>query len=124
MPVVTVFVPPHPSAGELLHDVADAVAGALALGDGDVIAVHVPVAATSVSGAGAPDPAAPDPAAPAGCDGWQRDTWSVVTLHGSARTREKMDAARDAAARAVAQWTARHGLMQGGVWTQWQTPMP
>lgn len=104
MPVVTVAAPAHADIDRLLASVADAVAAALALGPGDVLAVHVPTGPTVASTVGASAP------------------WIVVTACGSDRGRERMDAARDAGATETRAWAARVGLDLGGVWTQWQLP--
>jgi hypothetical protein len=107
MPVVSVFVPAALAAGSLLSEVADAVADGLDLGAGDVISVLVPTGATAVSGVSSD-------AAP----------WIIVTIQGSHRRSEKMAQAREAAEAAVRFWAGRNGIDIGGVWTQWQTPVP
>ena len=109
MPVVTVAVPAHPSVGLLLIDLADAAASILGLGDGDVIAVHTPTGASAKSGA--------DAAAAV-------STWHIVTVQGSDRGREKIEATLRAAEASVRSWCESHGLDCEGVWTQWLKPLP
>lgn len=102
MPVVTVAAP---SVGEaevetLLGKVAGAVAAALDLGDGDVLAVHEPTGPTVASG------------------GVRAAPWIVLTIHGSGRG----EAERVAATRAedaVRAWAADAGVPLGGVWASW-----
>lgn len=104
MPVVTVLAPVHEQVPTLLRGVADAVAETLELDAGGVLAIHA-VAGATAAGHGA-------------------DTapWIVVTLQGSDRGHEKMDAARRAADTAVTTWAQGAEFDLGGVWTQWQTP--
>ncbi|QKJ18264.1 hypothetical protein [Microbacterium hominis] len=109
MPVVTVTAAPHPGVDRLVLSVAEAVAEALSLGTGDVIATFVPSGASAVSGA--------DAAASV-------SFWPIVSIHGSNRGREKMDAARTAAESAVRAWTDENRIDCEGVWTQWLTPLP
>jgi hypothetical protein len=106
MPIVTILAEPHPDAATLVRDVADAVAHALGLDDGDVIATFVLAGRSAVSGSGAA----------AG--------WPVVSIHGGDRGQAKMDAARAAAESVVRSWLATTALEHGGVWTEWLTPMP
>ena len=107
MPIVTILAEPHPDAATLVHDVAGAVAHALGLGDGDVIATFVPAGVSAASGSAG---------AAAG--------WPVVSIHGGDRGQAKMDAARAAAESAVRSWLGTTALEHGGVWTEWLTPMP
>lgn len=109
MPVVTLAAPPHPHVGGLLVQLADAVAVALALDAGDVIAVHVPTGVSATSGAVVAAPAS---------------AWSLVSIHGSDRGREKMEATRAAAEASVRGWCDRNDVDCEGVWTQWLTPLP
>lgn len=109
MPVVTILAPPHPSVDALLLAVADAIADALDLADGDVIVTHVASGASAVSGADAAVPAS---------------GWPLVSIHGSDRGRERMDAARSEAEAAVRAWCAGNDVECEGVWTQWLLPMP
>lgn len=106
MPVVTVVAPAHVAVAELVAAVAASVADVLSLGPGDVIAMHVPSGAVAASGG--------DTAAP----------WPVVTIHGSDRGSEMMDRACVASADAVRTWADAHGVMTGGVWSQWSLPRP
>ena len=107
MPVVTVLATPHRDSRALLAAVADAVAAALGLGEGDVLATLVPAGETVQSGTAGPVP-----------------LWPVVTVQGSARERSMMEAARSSAEAAVRTWAVDRGVVIGGVWTQWLTPMP
>lgn len=109
MPVVTVAVPAHPSVGRLLIDLADAVASALGLGDGDVITVHTPSGASAKSGMDAATAVS---------------AWHVVTVQGSDRGRENMEAALRAVEAAVRSWCERGDLDCEGVWAQWLKPLP
>jgi hypothetical protein len=106
MPVVTVFAPADVGLGPLLPDLADRVAEALSLGAGDVIAMASPITATATSGS--------SDAAP----------WLVVTIAGSDRGSEMMERARTAAEASVRSWAHDSMPRLGGVWTQWQLPMP
>ncbi|MFF2371226.1 hypothetical protein [Agromyces sp. NPDC058110] len=120
MPLVTVTAPTHPAQYRLLSAVADAVAQALALGDGDVLATWVAASAVVASGASperrAPEGSAPD-AAPAGA-------WPIVSLHGGDRGPVAVDAACAAAEQAVRDWAHRNAIELEGVWTEWLTPRP
>ncbi|MFF2486035.1 hypothetical protein ACFVSU_06525 [Microbacterium sp. NPDC058062] len=109
MPVVTITAAPHPHVGGLLLAVADAIASALELGDGDVIATHVASGESATSGA--------DAAASV-------SVWPIVSIHGSDRGREKIEAARAAAETAVREWAQSEGAQCEGVWTQWLTSLP
>lgn len=109
MPVVSVAVPAHPSVGRLLIDVADAVASKLDLGDGDVIAVHTPSGASAKSGTDAATAVS---------------AWHIVTVQGSDRGRENMEATLGAAEASVRSWCEHNGLDCEGVWTQWLKPLP
>jgi hypothetical protein len=109
MPVVTVVAAPHPAAGALVIAIAGAVATALDLDAGDVIATHIPSGVSAVSGADAASAVS---------------AWPVVSIHGSDRGRERMDAARAAAEAAVRTWCTDHEEPCEGVWTQWLLPMP
>lgn len=105
MPVVTVTAPP-PADAVLLRAVADAIAGALDLGPGDVIAILVRADAVALSG------------------GEDADAWPVVAIHGAGRGADRTARTRAAAERAVAEWAASAGLALGGVWTEWVPPDP
>ncbi|MEU1972975.1 hypothetical protein ABZ477_15075 [Microbacterium sp. NPDC019599] len=107
MPVVTVLAEPHPDAAGLVSAVADAVAQALGLGDGDVIATFVSAGPTAVSGSAAAAVA-----------------WPVVTIHGSDRGTAKMDAARAATEASVRSWMSAHAVEHEGVWSEWLTSTP
>lgn len=102
MPVVTITASPHPAERELLSGVADAVAGALGLGEGDVIALAVATRAMVASGQGDAD-------------------WMLVSIHGSDRGDDAASAAREAAGAATADWNRRHGV-ERGVWCEWVLP--
>jgi len=105
MPVVTVSFPRHPAAHALLGDVADSLAAALGLGDGDVLASQVETVSLTASGTGATD-----------------DWWPIVSIHGGDRGVERHEAARHAAEAAVRTWAAREAVTLGGVWSEWITP--
>lgn len=109
MPVVTVTVAPHERIDALVVAVADAVADALSLGAGGVIATFVPSGASATSGRGAA----------ASVSGWP-----IVSIHGTDRGSERMGHARTAAEAAVREWCAQNGQDIEGVWTQWLTPLP
>lgn len=115
MPVVTVAAPYHAASHELLLAVADAVAGALSLGPGDVIAMATPVHAVAVNGGGPSGGAVARP-------------WALVSIHGSDRGVESMQRARAAAREATSDWSRRHatsGEIDGyleGVWCEWLLP--
>ncbi|KQO96996.1 hypothetical protein [Leifsonia sp. Leaf264] len=106
MPVITITVGDHPALTELLTSVADSVARALELSDGDVIATSVP-ASTFVASGGA-----------------ILTGWPVVSIHGSDRGEAASRAARAAAAGAVADWASAHSIEFEGVWTEWVPPHP
>lgn len=106
MPVVLVAAPPHPETPALLVAVADAIAGALELAAGDVIATHVPTAAQAASGGAAIDP------------------WPVVTIHGGDRGAALTEAARAAAEGAVLGWAEIVGVALGGAWISWVPSAP
>lgn len=105
MPVVIVSFPRHPLAHALLGDVADSLAAALALGDGDVLVSQVETTGLTASGSG--------PVA-----AW----WPVVSIHGSDRGSDLAAAGRAAVEAAVRSWAARTGVELGGVWSEWITP--
>ncbi|MFS0895141.1 hypothetical protein [Microbacterium sp. 179-I 3D3 NHS] len=111
MPVITVATAAHPDERALLASVADAVAHALALAPGDVIAMSTPVRQTVVNGADA----APEP-------------WTLISIHGSDRGAEKTQRALAAARAAAADWSRRHdpaargGAEQERVWCEWLLP--
>lgn len=107
MPVITVATPPHEAERDLLADVADAVADALELAPGDVIAMSIPVRTTVVNGATADAAAQP---------------WVVISIHGSDRGAERMRRACEAAERAAADWSRRRDAAQEGVWSEWLLP--
>ncbi|WP_341935790.1 hypothetical protein MRBLWO14_001461 [Microbacterium sp. LWO14-1.2] len=106
MPVITVAVLPHSAERGLLRAVADAVAAALGLGSGDVIAMTIPVRASATSGT--PTDHTDDP-------------WMLVSIHGSDRGEEPMREAREAARLAAADWSRTNGGEQG-VWCEWVLP--
>lgn len=106
MPVVTLAAPSHPAIGGLLAVVADAVAGALALGAGDVVVTHIPTGASALSGT------------------TDAPTWAIVTVHGSDRGRERMASALAAVETTVQRWSADHTAGYEGVWTEWLLPAP
>lgn len=120
MPLVTVTAPPHPERQHLLSAVADAVAQALALGDGDVLAAFVAASAVVASGA-SPDRSAPDGSAPGAAP---TGAWPIVSIHGGDRGVEAVDAACAAAESAVRDWAHRNAIELEGVWTEWLTPRP
>ena len=105
MPVITVLTPARDDTSVLLQAVADAVAGALELGPGGVIAQSVTPAATVASGGHGT-------CAP----------WIVVTIQESDRGHERIDLARSAAEATVRSWAQQFEIEIGGVWSQWQTP--
>lgn len=107
MPVITVATAPHPEERELLGGIADAVADALGLAGGDVIAMALPVRATVTNGQ------APDAAAGA---------WMLVSIHGSDRGADGTRRACDAARTAAADWSRRHDADLEGVWCEWLLP--
>jgi len=113
MPVVTVAAPAHAATHELLLNVADAVADALGLGPGDVIAMATPVHAVVASGCRTDAAGSP---------------WALVSIHGSDRGAELMRSARAAAEKATRDWSRRHavsgeddGYLEG-VWCEWVLP--
>lgn len=103
MPVVTVAAP-APADAALLSAIADAVADALDLGPGDVIATLVETSAVAASG------------------GVTIDPWPVVTIHGSDRGAQGITRSRSAAKHAAVEWAAALGLSLGGVSTEWAFP--
>lgn len=107
MPVVTVAVAPHAEERDLLTRLADAIADALELATGDVIAMSVPVRETVSSGA-APDAVSVP--------------WVLISIHGSDRGAEKTRRACEAARIAAADWSRRHGVGQEGEWCEWLLP--
>ena len=107
MPVLTVHAEPVADVAGLLSALADAVADALELGDGDVIATFVPAGPTVVSGSREP-----------------ASTWPVVTIHGRDRGAAKMEAARAAAEASVRSSLRAAEVEHGGVWVEWVTPAP
>lgn len=108
MPVVTVALAPHARIESLLRSVADAVAFALALGDGDVIASHIPLGTTVSSGG----------------DGALAPRWVIVSIQGSDRGADATAAARAAAEASVREWALAERENLEGVWTQWIPPTP
>lgn len=114
MPVVTVASREHPRLRELLLAVADAVAGELGLGAGQVIALATPAPLSVASGDAASAAEASDPRPSGG--------WAVVTVHGSDRGEPATTRACDAAARAAADWSRSAGVEFEGVWCEWQRP--
>jgi hypothetical protein len=107
MPVITVASAPHPEERDLLLSVADAVADALTLSPGDVIAMSTPVRETVANGHSADAAAEP---------------WVLISIHGSDRGADAVTRARDAAREAAADWSRRHGVAQEGVWCEWLLP--
>ena len=107
MPVVTVAIAPHDAERDLLARVADAVAHALELAPGDVIAMSLPVRETVVNGAGADAVATP---------------WALIGIHGSDRGAQRMRRACEAARDAATDWSRRHAAEQEGVWCEWLLP--
>lgn len=106
MPLVTVALLPHPAEEALLSRVADAVADALGLAAGDVIALTTPVRTAAVSGRGP-----------------LTTRWPIVTVHGSDRGEEAMRAALTAAEHAIMAWGESNGVAIEGVWTEWALPL-
>lgn len=107
MPVVTVTLPPDAATPALLREVADAIANALGLGPGAVLAMTV--AAGPVVGSGG---------TAAGT------TWPLVSIHGSDRGDDPVTRARRAAEAAIHRWAEREGRDLGGVWSEWIVPQP
>lgn len=111
MPVVTIATAPHAEEREVLQLVADAVADALRLAPGDVIAMSIPVRTTVTNGASAD--AAPNP-------------WALISIHGSDRGEEQIERACAAAKQAAADWSRRQvedgGAELEGVWCEWLLP--
>lgn len=107
MPVITVALAPHAAERELLGSVADAVADALGLAPGDVIAMSVPVRTTVTNGARTDAAAA---------------RWALISIHGSDRGAEQTRRACAAAQDAAADWSRRHSVDQEGVWCEWLLP--
>lgn len=107
MPLITVAALPHPEELSLLEGLADAVADALDLGAGDVIAMSVPVRTTAVSGRVGAVSSAP---------------WTLISIHGSDRGTDRMRLACDAARAAAADWSSRHDADREGVWCEWLLP--
>jgi hypothetical protein len=106
MPLVTVAFAPHPHEDSLLQAVADAVAQALGLADGDVIAAAVPVRSMVASGGTTSAP-----------------SWAIVTIHGSHRGETAMQEAMTGAERAILEWGTRHRVNIEGAWTEWVRPL-
>lgn len=107
MPVVTVAAPPHPAYRALLCGVADAIADALGLEPGGVIALGTPVTDTV---ANHPRSDAPEP------------HWILISIHGSDRGIDLTGDAREFAKRAAADWARTHGSVEGEVWCEWVLP--
>ncbi|WP_136055392.1 hypothetical protein [Microbacterium sp. K24] len=111
MPVITIATIPHAAERELLQGVADAVADALELAPGDVIAMSIPVRTTVTNGATTDADA---------------DPWALISIHGSDRGAEKTGRACEAARRAAADWSRRQvadgGVDLEGVWCEWLLP--
>ncbi|GAA1584406.1 hypothetical protein BJ960_000207 [Leucobacter aridicollis] len=101
MPVITLSMPATwPAAPS--QSVAEAVAGALDLGAGDVIVLETPYVDSARSG-------------PLKSSGH----WVLVTLRGSDRGVDARDRAVTAASAAVATWAERSGVGLEGVWCEW-----
>lgn len=111
MPVITIATVPHPAEHELLRGVADAVADALSLAPGDVIAMSIPVRTTVANGATTDAEAKP---------------WALISIHGSDRGAANMERASAAARRAAADWSGPQAAGGGadleGVWCEWLLP--
>lgn len=111
MPVLTIATVPHTAERDLLQSVADAVAGALELAPGDVIAMSIPVRTTVTNGARTDAEATP---------------WALISIHGSDRGAESTARACRAARHAAADWSRRQvengGVDLEGVWCEWLLP--
>ena len=106
MPLVTISAAEHAAEETLLRAVADAVADALGLGDGDVIALATPVRSMVASGRdGAAGP------------------WPIATIHGSDRGEQPMRAALAAAEQAMLDWGRDQRDEIEGVWVEWALPL-
>ncbi|PDQ35999.1 MAG: hypothetical protein B5766_02310 [Candidatus Lumbricidophila eiseniae] len=105
MPLVTIVLRPHSAEKELLTAVANAVAQALALGIGEVIAIATPVSGIVASG-GVP---------PVG-------QWLIATVHGSDRGEEEMRTGLTELERAIRDWATDNNVVMEGVWTEWVLP--
>jgi len=105
MPVVTITTRPHSKRAQLLAAVADAVAEAIGLGPGDVIAMSLDASASIGSGGATP-----------------RGDWLIISIHGSNRGADATAAARTAAARAAADWGRENRIDIEGVWSEWILP--
>ena len=106
MPLVTIALRPHPAEDALLAATADAVADALGLAAGDVIALATPVRSLAASGRGTIDV-----------------EWPIVAVHGSDRGEEPTARALAAAERTVLSWGREHRMQIEGVWTEWLLPL-
>lgn len=106
MPVVLISATEHPELDGLARAVADAVAEALALAPGDVVAAVTPTGRWVASG-----------------DGVTAD-WIVCQLHGSDRGPGARDGAQRAAQAAARDWAAAHGVALGGTWASWLLSTP
>ncbi|WP_426517394.1 hypothetical protein ACPPVQ_00180 [Diaminobutyricibacter sp. McL0618] len=109
MPIVTVTTSKHPEVHTLLAGIADAIADALQLGEGDVIARAID-ASPGVASDRSADASAVE--------------WPIVTIHGSDRGASLVGMARSAAEAAVRQWARIHGVEIEGVWSEWIVPQP
>lgn len=107
MPIITILIETPSDPAGLLSSVSDAVAIALGLADGQVIATLVPAGPTVVSGSSA-----------------LASPWPIVTIHGADRGNAKMEAALSAAEVSVRSWLSGHDIEFEGVWVQWLTPTP
>ena len=105
MPVVIVSAPRHDAAPALLTAVADAVADALGLAAGDVLASQV-----ETSGIVSNHGATPEGA------------WPIVSIHGGDRGEEAQSRALTQAETAVRAWADGVGFVLGGVWSEWIPP--
>lgn len=105
MPLVTITTRPHLKRTQLLAAVADAVAEAIEVGPGDVIAMSLDASASIGSGGATP-----------------QGDWLIISIHGSDRGDDATTAARAAATRAAADWGRENLIDIGGVWSEWILP--
>lgn len=103
MPVVSVLAPPLPQRRALLSGIADGIAEALALGEGDVVVLAQESVACVVSGG--------DDAA-----------WVRIEVSGSARGEVATATALQHAEQAVQAWAEHTQQRIDGVWATWSTP--
>src|SRR6218665_2696331 len=105
MPLVTIVLRPHSAEKELLTAVANAVAQALALGIGEVIAIATPVSGIVASGG----------VSPVG-------QWLLPTPTGSDRGAEEEWIGLTELERAIRDWATDNNVVMEGVWTEWVLP--